>query len=199
MSEVSDALHIIHLPERIDRMKNILTQSIEQCFWYRIWNGIMSDGPPRTNISRAFKQIVAWAKKTKQPYVRIAEDDIVFTAPGAWQQYLQSMPLEFDQYLGGVYSATLNDWPVDGRMMHRIMNGYSGNTLVTVHERMYDFFLTADETKDLDRWLGEYAFEKLYLVCAPFVVKQMGGYSDNKKRFLTYELMESEFKYFGQK
>jgi hypothetical protein len=180
---------------REERALSIVEQSKKYKFAVRFWPGIYDNIVHRSvNITRAFKKIVQYAKDNKLKTVAIAEDDAVFTSPGAWQYYLDNIPDEFDIYSGGIYSGQL-----DG---DRIVNGYSGNTLITVHERFYDFFLSANEDPKglamahLDQWLGNFAFEKKYIVCLPFVVKQIGGYSENTKRIKPLETYEQSWNYF---
>lgn len=187
---IDHRIHIINLFKRADRRANVEKQSQEQGFEYKLWLGIEGNLRRCTNISQAFKQIVRYAKEEKFERITIGEDDLFFTAPGAWQHYLINFPDEYDIYLGGVYKATMNG--------NRIMNGYSGNTLITVHERFFDFFLSANENDHLDRWLGNFAHKFLYLVCQPYVVKQDGSYSDNHMRVPKYDAFYENVKFFGQ-
>lgn len=172
---------------RRERALSIVQQSKEQGFAVRFWEGVV-DKFSYIGINKAFKNIVAEAKANNFPMVCIAEDDMIFTAPGAWRYYLDKIPSSFDTYLGGIYSGQLNG--------NRIVNGYSGHTLITVHERFYDFFLSVTDQDDLDRRLGNYAFEKEYMVCWPFCVRQRGGYSDHHGRVAAYETYEAEWEYF---
>lgn len=188
MSEA--VIHIINLEHRADRRENLALQSKIHGFAYRLWPGVTSEPYPFYNINKAFKNIVRWAKSQNLSRVIIGEDDLNFTAPGAWEYYLNNMPTDFDTYLGGIYAGTIEEG--------RITNGYSGHTLITVHERFYDFFLSANEKDHIDRWLGNYAFEKQYRVCEPFVVFQTGGYSDNHKRTVNYDGYHENFKFFGE-
>lgn len=119
------------------------------------------------------------------PFVTIAEDDAVFTSPNAWRYYNGNIPEDYDLYLGGIYAGRLNE--------NRIVDGYSGHTLITVHERFYDFFLSVDDNNHLDRALGLFCAEKKYFVCLPFVVRQLGGYSENKKRVQEYSMYEKDW------
>lgn len=179
------------IKNRIDRALSIVEQSKKFGFAIRFWPGNYDDPKKRcTNISRAFKQIVRWAKDQNMPHVCIAEDDMLFTSPNAWKYYLENIPKDYDLYLGGIYNGELFE-------KTRIVNGYSGNTLVTVHERFYDFFLKADENMDLDNYLGMFAFEKRYIVCYPFVVKQIGHWSDHKKAINTLALHYAKIKEKG--
>lgn len=180
---------------REERALSIVQQSKKHGFAVRFWHGIVGDNDVfrSLNIMRAFKKIVQYAKEERLPTVTIMEDDGVFTSDGAWKYYNDNIPDEYDLYLGGVYQATIKD--------NRIVNGYSGNTLITVHERFYDFFLSANEDPlstfmgHLDKWLGGHCNEKKYIVCKPFVVKQLGGYSDNQRRRIEYSMYEQDFEY----
>lgn len=96
-------LNIIHLPHRIDRwtilMEELRSQSISN---YRIWDGIIDGGLSCRGISKAHKQIVAFAKLNHMQYVLIGEDDLHFTAPGAFNFYCDNIPQDFDLFLGGI-------------------------------------------------------------------------------------------------
>jgi len=176
-------LNIIHLPHREDRLQSFMEQCNQQNIAYNEIRGETSHKKPVTNISRAHKGIVRTAKITKQPHVFIAEDDIKFACDGAWKYFLSKMPKDFDLYCGLVYDGNV----VDGRIM--TTKGMSGtNTLYCVNSRFYDFFLSIDETKPLDRELGRFSTKYKYIVCEPMVCVQSGGYSDNFKRKMTYEL-----------
>lgn len=164
---------------REERVLSICKQSKEQGFAVRFWEGIIDERGGFAGINLSFKKIVRWAKEQGFVKVIIAEDDCVFSAPGAWQYYLDQMPEVFDIYSGGVYSGQIEG--------NRIMNGFSGNTLITVHERFYDFFLFITENDHCDRQLGNFCFEKMYIVCQPFVVTQLHGYSDNTRNNTTHK------------
>lgn len=175
---------------REERVLSIAEQSKKFGFAVRFWPGNYDEKTFRCgNISRAFKQIVRWAKEKKLPTVTIAEDDMRFTSSGAWKYYLDNMPGDFDIYSGGIYAGQLFE--------NRIVNGYSGNTLITIHEKFYDFFLSANEKDHLDRWLGNTAFENKYIVCLPFVVKQIGGYSENTKANKPLTAYEQSWTYYA--
>lgn len=190
------------LKEKIKQWRNedalsIVMQSKVHGFAARFWYGNTDDNVFRSgNISRAFKQIVRDAKEKNLPFVIIGEQDLQFTAAGAWQYYLDNMPDDFDLYLGGIYSGQLEG--------NRIVNGYSGNTLITVHSRFYDFFLSANEDPQglggghIDRWAGNFCYEKMYIVTLPFVVKQLNNsYSENHRRVTNYDAYEKDWEYYS--
>lgn len=175
---------------REDRVLSICKQSKEQGCAIRFWEGIIDPKGGYLGINKSFKRIVRWAKEQNLPMVCIGEDDLQFSAPGAWQYYLDQMPSEFDIYSGGIYSGQIEG--------NRIMNGWSGNTLITVHSSFYDFFLDVIDNDHLDRRLGNYCFEKMYLVCHPFVVFQSQGYSDNHHRATSHASFLDNMKLFGR-
>ena len=197
----SPELKLFVARHREERALSIVEQSKRFGFAVRFWSGIVGDTGKNDvfrspNIMRAFKKIVQYAKEERLASCTIMEDDGVFTSDGAWKYYNDNIPDDYDLYLGGVYQAEIKDG--------RIVNGYSGNTLITVHERFYDFFLSADEDPlhpfmgHLDKWLGCFCDKKKYIVCEPHVIKQIGVYSDNHRRKLNneYEDMYENFKYY---
>lgn len=182
---------------RQENVLSIAAQSKRFGFSVRFWEGNTDETVFRCgNISRAFKQIVRYAKENNLTMVTIMEDDGLFTSPNAWQYYNDNLPDDFDLYLGGIYAGQLQE--------NRIVNGYSGNTLVTVHSRFYDFFLSASEDPlglgqgHLDRWLGNFCFEKKYFVTLPFVVKQQAGYSENHRSVKNYDAYEAKWEYYSE-
>lgn len=183
---------------RENRALSVVEQSKQYGFAVRFWPGIVGDNDVfrSVNIMQAFKKIVQYAKEERLPMVTIMEDDGVFTSGGAWKYYNENIPDDFDLYSGGIYAGQITG--------NRIVNGFSGNTLITVHERFYDFFLSADEDPlgvgmaHLDRWLGIFCDKKKYFVVTPFVVRQIGYYSDNQRRKINYEMYEEKWDYYNQ-
>lgn len=176
-----DIVHTINLNKREDRLLSICKQAKQQGFALKIWDGVEGDIPFK-NINKAFKRVVQYAKDHNLPKIIIAEDDCVFHSFQSFDYFIKNIPEKFDLFLGMVYSAQVDD-------NHRILNGYSGNTLVCLHNSFYDFFLSAPNDVHMDRWCGQYAFEKLYYVCHPFVCKQLNGYSDNRRMNSTYDAL----------
>lgn len=178
------------LRDREERALSIIRQSKQQNFELKFWEGDTEDEVfPHKNIARVFKKIVQYAKEERLPFVTIAEDDMVFTSPNSWKHYIENVPDDYDLYLGGIYNGTL-----DG---NRIIHGYSGHTLITVHERFYDFFLTNDPQQEhhLDVGLGRHAEKFKYIVTLPFVCKQSGNYSERAKRVPDYSMHEAPYTY----
>lgn len=183
-------LNIIHLDHRKDRRASFLKQIIENGISASVWPGIKSD-LPFTGISKAHKQIVLHAKNSNLPFVRIAEDDFLFTSPDSWKTYIDNTPEFFDLYLGGVSGGAVNE-------ENKTVTGFSGLFFYAIHERFFDCFLQADENKNIDRWLGNnygpyeevsklLSREPVYKVCFPIEVITMDGYSDQRREYVEHE------------
>jgi hypothetical protein len=169
-------LHIIHLSRRTDRLsqlqEELTRQGVEE---YRIWEGIIDPLCPYRGISKAHKEIVAFALEQKYPKILIGEDDLKFTAPGAMNYFLQMEPPEYDLYLSGISYGHIND--------DQMVNDFSGTYLYMIRETFYQTFLSLPETGDIDRKLKGLG---RYIVCNPFVAIQHDGFSDNTKRYMDY-------------
>lgn len=179
-------LTIIHLEHRKDRLNNLHKQIEEQGIDYCIMDGIVDKQMPFRGICRAHKFIVRLAREQRMSMVAIGEDDLQFSDKGAWDYFLEHIPNDFDLYLGSVYEGEINGY-------NRVTSSFCGLTLYIVHERFYQKFLSLRETNHLDRELGELSKLYKFYVCSPFVVKQIDGWSDNKKRYCEYDkLMEGK-------
>lgn len=183
-------LNILNLKYRTDRFDNCKKESLEQGFKIVRWNGIRIPQLPFKGVSMGHKSIVRFAKNEKLKQIIIAEDDIYFTAKGAWQYYLDNTPEDYDIYFGCVYNSEINE---NGR----ILFGLAGLTLYTVHERFYDVFLGLTEMDNLDRRIGTLCYKYKYMVCPEFVCHQRDGFSDHKQKDATYGHLIKGIKMFG--
>lgn len=143
-------------------------QQIER---FRFWNGVIDQVDKRRGIAQAHKQIVQYARNIELPFVMIAEDDIVFTAPGAFSYYCQHRPEEYDLCLGAISYGKIDRF--------NCVSDFSGLLLYTIHNRFYDQFLSLPETGHIDRGCRNIG---LYKVCPAFVVIERDGYSDKTER-----------------
>lgn len=164
-------LNVIHLRHRQDRMELLLKQLKEQQIKdYQIWPGVICSHSPQSGISKAHKQIVNQAKQQGLPEVLIAEDDIKFTAPGAFRYFLENSPAEYDLYLGGLSFGKLSE--------EKQVTDFAGLLLYMVNSRFYDTFLAANESEHLDRSLRS---KGKYFACDPQPSVEHTTYSDNLK------------------
>lgn len=174
-------INILHLPHRKDRYENILKQSKDQGFNFKIWEGVLSKSNPKIEITKAHKRIIQAAKDNNQRMVFVAEDDFSFTCVGAWEYFINNIPESFDLFFGLVYQGTV--------VNNRVINGMSGvMTLYCCHERFYNYFLSIPDDVHVDRYLGQQAFNKEYYVTPKFCVTQTGGFSDNLRRTMYYDV-----------
>ena len=170
-------LNIIHLKHRTDRfellMNELNTQGIAE---YKIWDGIIDPILAARGISLAHKQIVKQAWKEKLSEILICEDDVHFTANGAFNFFIKNKPADFDIYLGGINECIIRkDNSVDD---------FSGTTIYIINQRFYEAFLTLPESLNFDRALRN---KGKFIVCNPFIAIQHNGFSDNVKRFYNHE------------
>lgn len=186
-------VNIIHLendpkwPHREQRERSVIKEMKEQGCEYRFWPGVkLIQKIPA--ISQAHKQIVRWAKENNEPFVCIAEDDLKFTALGAWQYFLQNIPSDFDIYTASYY---------DGRHDENfVVKGFRGMTLYVVATKFYDTFLSLTENRHID---GAISTSGGKVVVSPkFCAIQIPGYSDQRNKIVddSHRLKGKDF--FGQ-
>ncbi len=170
-------LHIIHLPHREDRLVTLMDElRVQQIPYRRIWDGFWDKELPARGILKAHQQIVSYAKTEGLDMITIAEDDVQFTAKGAFRYYLENEPAKFDLYLGGITWGNIKqDSSVDD---------FSGTSLYTIAARFYDRLLALAPGLDFDRQL---AGRGLFKVCHPIVALQHNGYSDNSRRLMDFK------------
>lgn len=180
-------INCINIWSREDRLLSISKQAKQQGFAIKFYEGI-KEMQAFKGISKAHKHIVQDAKEIGLEKVIICEDDCVFSAPNAFDYYLSKMPEDFDLYMGMIYAGEIKEG--------RIMNGFSGLTLYTVHNRFYEKFLAVNPNDHLDRHLGNTAFKNKYYVCEPFVCYQSGGFSDNCRQNMNYKVYHDKMNFY---
>jgi len=140
---------------------------------YKIWEPVFDSDSVIRSINLSHKQIVQWAKFHNLHEICILEDDVMFTAPGAWQRFLDEMPLwPFDIYLGGTYG--LNK-PITGKI-----DKINGLHCFIIRQRFYDTFLGVHDDIHIDVALDNLG---CYYICYPFVALQRPGFSANSRAF----------------
>lgn len=176
-------LNIIHLSERTDRYatltEELQTQKIKD---FKIWEGTVIPGNVLYSVSQSHKKIVKWAMDNDLPEVCIGEDDIKFTAPGAFDYFVSQKPADYDLYLGSTLHGFIDE--------HGLISDFTSMTCYMVSKRFYRLFLSVQDVNNIDRALAIYNFHNMikdsikYYVCDPMICCQWGGYSDNKKKFV---------------
>jgi len=167
-------LNFIHHTKQTERWESINREMREQdILEYHAWPAIVDLMASFRGIAQAHKQIVRYAMHRQFKEVCIAEDDIKFLAPGAWDYFLAHKPADFDLYLGSIFHGDIKE---DGSV-----DNFAGLTLYIISERFYDTFLALNEMNHIDR---ELAHKGRYIVCDKMVCSQHGGFSLNKQSFV---------------
>lgn len=163
--------------ERVPRlMKELEEQQITN---YHFWDGIHLPSV-KESINLAHKQIVRYAKIAEFSEVIIAEDDVKFSRPGAWEYFLSKIPKDYDLFLGGIFTGEPNE--------NNQVDDFTGMTLYSVHNKFYDTFLSIPDNEHIDRILGGLGN---FIVCNPLVCTQYDGISSNSGQYERYGEMQS--------
>lgn len=154
-------------------MKELETQGITD---YTLWDGVYKYDSVKENINAAHKQIVEYSKIAEFSEVIIAEDDLVFTHPESWKQFLKNIPDRYDIYLGGCYSPVFNP--------DNTLKSFCGLHLYSIHESFYDTFLSLPKHEHIDR-----SMEGLgrFILADPMVAVQRNGFSSNTGKDEIYD------------
>lgn len=160
--------NVIHNSARLDRGNLMLKEALEQDYEIRQFNAVIMQ-PPKTGISKAHKNVIRFAKENNMEWVLVLEDDCHFTDKGALQHFIDTIPEDFDIYLGGV--CIKEPIPED-----RTLEKFCCMHCYIVHSRFYDTFLGVRETTDIDNALAGLG---KYIVCYPFIAVQHTTPSNN--------------------
>lgn len=184
-------VNCLHLSSRDDREKLAIQQAKEQGYYLRFWEGIEIPTNRKKGICQGHKKIVQDAKDNDYPFCCIAEDDISWFAPNAWDYFLENMPEDADIYFSFVYVGTVKD--------NRIVSIFSGMSCYIVYKKFYDFFLNGvPDDCHIDRELGKTADIHKYICCDKVPCEQVGGKSDNTRSTVpTYRPFLKGRKIFG--
>lgn len=184
-------LHVIHLPNdplyqhREEREKSFKKQFLEQGITnYKVWDGIYNPNNTIKAISQAHKKIIKYAKDNNLPNIFVAEDDIRFTRPGAWDYFIKNVPDDCDMFLGHVY---YGKWDDKGKLI----GPFASMTLYCVNSKFYDYFLSVSEIEHIDLMMNA-AYRYDIRVCLPMVCGQNDGWSDNSKDFRDWSQREKD-------
>lgn len=186
-------INIIHLendpkyPHREEREKSVIAEMEKENCAYKFWPGYL-EKERKVGINKAHRQIVQWAKDTNQEMVVIAEDDLLWYAPGSWKYYLDQMPDDFDIYLSSYYSGKADE--------NNLITSFSGLTLYTVKSCYFDKYLSIPEHIHIDTGISLIGGK--FVVCPEFVTFQMVGYSEQRRRVVDDSNRHKGKPIFGQ-
>lgn len=151
---------------------------------YKFWDCVVDKDSVVASINRSHKNIVARAKGQGHKKCVIAEQDLEFTCPTAWQYFLKNEPKEYDLYLWGSYILPLTN--------HRVC----GFQLYIISEKFYDTFLSIPENVHIDTYMDELKGD--YKFCYPFPALQRVGFSANNRAVVDYnKILEPKDIYNG--
>lgn len=168
-------LYILHDDRRPEKtpllLKELQEQGIDD---YELFPAIID---PTKNaiqsINMGHKALIRMAKEKKMPYICIGEDDLMFTASGAWKYFLDNIPETYDLYVASTYL-----FPIS-------MNLLTGFHLYICHEKFYDRYLEASDTEHIDNAVCDLKGD--YKICYPFAALQRPGWSSNSKTDVNYQ------------
>lgn len=184
-------LNIIYDSRRAEKYEPLMAELNSQGITdYELWPCTILPGVIES-ISASHKMIIQWAKDSGLKEVCVAEDDLMFTAPGAWNYFLSKKPRLFDLYLGGCYSPVKHGWD---EAPYSYTLEPVGFHLYAVHSRYYDTFLATPSNLHIDTAQKSNAIK----VCYPMIAIQRKGYSSNNKSIQDYNsILKPEDLYQG--
>ncbi len=151
---------------------------------YKFWPCIINKDSVVGSINASHKMIINWAKDNGVKEVVIAEQDLSFTHPTAWEYFLKNKPTDYDIYLACSY---VKDRCKDTGVLKFLVCGFH---LYIVNEKYYDKFLSAKDNEHIDSEIenlkGDFVF------CYPFPALQRAGYSANNGAPVNYNLILQE-------
>lgn len=187
-------LHVIHDAARHDRAQ-LLTASMAGID-HQLWPAVQAQDFA-TGCAQAHASIAAHAASQGWPQVSIAEDDLQWSALGAWQYYCaaaQDLPADWDLYLGGISSGT--PWPTAPGLRLQRLVAFTGLHLYSVSQKCYTLLSGCPPRQHLDRWLSSQRLQ-IY-VCHPMVARQASGYSANKGQVVDYTALFAAYEFWSR-
>jgi hypothetical protein len=167
-----------------DKERLIREFSEQGIIGYKFWDAIVLNNSIVDSIAASHKMIVQDAKDRGLKGCIIAEQDLTFTCPTAWEYFIGNKPKEFDIYLASTYVLPVSN------------NKICGFHLYIIHEKFYDTLLSVSNGQHIDTACcnlgGDFKF------CYPFPALQRAGFSANSKTEVDYNsLLKPEDIYKG--
>lgn len=166
-------LHILYDDRRHEKYPLLMDELIAQGITsYQLIPALLEKNKTVVeSINAGHKAIVRMAKEKNMPMVAIAEDDIMFTAPDAWQYFLKNIPKEFDVYLACSYIKDVNP---NTQVVDNLICGFH---CYIVAQHYYDKFLSVPDNEHIDVAIGD--LKGNFVFCKPFPCLQRSGFSSN--------------------
>jgi len=178
---------IIHNPERYERYPRLInelkTQGIEN---YEIVPAVWDVRGVEHGINRAHKNCIQYAKDNRLNEIMVLEDDARFCGEGAFQYFINNIPLQYDLYLGSVYLGEI--------LEDNTVRSFSGMGCYICHSKFYDTFLSVPDDQHIDRIMEGRG--KFY-VSNPFTCIQYNGFSQTARTDMNYDFLLQNRKFYG--
>lgn len=151
---------------------------------FKFWEAIVLTDSVVDSIAASHKMIVQNAKDSGFKSVIVAEQDLTFTCPNAWDYFIGNKPEKFHLWLWGSYITPISN------------NQVCGFQLYVVAEKFYDRFLSVPKNQHIDTYMNELNGD--YKFCYPFPALQRSGFSANNRIEVNYNsLLKDEDIYKG--
>lgn len=182
---MTEPLNIIYDNRHPEDYGRLLGEFIQQGIYnFKFWDCISDKDSVVRSINLSHKMIVKNAKDNSNRFALIAEQDVTFSAPDAWQYFLKNEPESYDLYLWGSYIPPISN------------NKVCGFQLYIIHEKFYDKFLEIPDDVHIDTYMDELKGD--YKFCYPFPALQRPGFSSNNMAHVNYnEILEEKDIYRG--
>lgn len=160
-------LNIIYDSRRTEKYEPLMNElKVQVITDYELWPCMILPEVVES-INASHKMIVQWAKDTGLKEICIAEDDLIFTASGAWNFFIANKPDKYDLYLSSTYG-------------DRLLRQTIGFHLYCVQEHFYDQFLGVRDNQHIDTEMWGTKTQD-YHFCYPYPALQRPGFSANNK------------------
>ncbi len=174
-------LNIIYDSRRQEKWEPLMAELAGQGISdYEVWPCLILPNVVES-ISASHKMIVQDAKDKGLKECCIGEDDLMFTAPGAWDHFIKGKPPDYDLYLGGCYCGVGLYVDAIEKYEKPIVSRPVGLHLYFIHSCYYDAFLSTPSHLHIDT-----AQDGIYDICYPFVALQRPGFSANNMSYQNY-------------
>lgn len=182
----NNQINIIYDSRNSDDYGRLIEQFIGQSVVpkYKIWDCIRYDDSVVKSINASHKMIVRWAKENNMNRVVIAEQDIEFTHPTAWEYFLKNVPDKFGIYLACSY---IKNAVPNSDVVNNLICGFH---LYILDSSCYDAFLSVPDDQHIDVAVGGLGLDVKF--CKPFPALQRSGFSANNKTIVNYNAILKE-------
>lgn len=187
--------HIIVDPNRPPGNWTLYNDLVRHGIEHRYWCAIPDAHSVIRSINMSHKQIVQHAIDEKLPEILIMEEDVMFTAPGAFEYFLANKPDRFDLYLAGAYGLSDMSKYLESNTRVIPIANFAGLHCYIIGENYYEKFMETPSDFHIDDQPNKGKF----FVCFPFAALQYPGWSSNNRKMVNYNESIPKNYLYGQK